>query len=138
MQQEVEPGAWSLPSSAGYSFSLPPAGPGLPLELLQQSLLLAGRGETRPERPRSGLLLGPAAGPSQPSGLPQTDKPAPSTSYRCCKEREQNMLSLSLCLNAGVSRFPSWCLGLQHRHDPRHPSRLRSVSVQYCRVWVTY
>lgn len=41
-----------------------------------------------------------------------------------------------LCLygRSGLSRFPSWCLGLQHRHDPHRPSRLWSVSVQYPRI----
>lgn len=45
-----------------FVFLSPPAGAGVPLELLQQSLLLAACRETGPEGPGSGLLPGPAAG----------------------------------------------------------------------------
>lgn len=43
-------------------------------------------------------------------------------------------LSVSFWATAGVSRLPSWCLGLQHGHGPQHPCRLRSVSLKRDRV----
>lgn len=43
----------------------PPAGAGLPLELVQPRLLLAAAGEARAEGPGAGLL------PGQAAGLPQ-------------------------------------------------------------------
>lgn len=58
----------------------------------------------------------------------------------CCRKTTPHLSPsiriCSACLygRSGLSRFPSWCLGLQHRHDPHRPSRLWSVSVQYPRI----
>lgn len=56
------------PRQPAHVFRCPPAGPRLPLELLQQSLLLAAHGETGAEGPGAALLPGPAAGLPHPPG----------------------------------------------------------------------
>lgn len=67
-----------------------PAGPGLPLELLQQSLLLAAGGETRPEGPGSGLLPGPAAGlPHRPGLLTKRREAKQTSTHRAVRQGTQ-------------------------------------------------
>lgn len=106
---------------------------------------------------RAGTSPGaPAAEPSAgcPWRTPSRASMLRSAAWTCCwsvsavrsadthvttqQQSDQDIFSVSFCTTAGLSRFPSWCLGLQHRHDPHHPSRLWSVSLQDFRVWLVF